>query len=171
MRRVRREGRGGARETYWKTDQRARESTRRARREPSYAAVVRRPALATAAPGINAPRWHARNELLTIRRRRKKEQASGIVVIAVETKMNASISGRYSTKKSPFTKLTQSRVQDSVMKTREKAANTADAKQARSERKKADALNKKAGAKKLGRAGEGSFREGSFRDPENEEWM
>lgn len=65
---------------------------------------------------------------------------------------------------------------DKVMKTREKQANNIDAKKARSDRKKADALNKKAGAKKLGKAGEGSFRQGSvragsFRDLENEEWM
>ena len=65
---------------------------------------------------------------------------------------------------------------DKVMQTREKQANNIDAKKARSDRKKADALNRKAGAKKLGKAGEGSFRQGSlqggsFREVENEEWM
>lgn len=54
---------------------------------------------------------------------------------------------------------------DRVTKKRERAANSQDAKRARAEKKKADALKKKTASKKLGKAGSAENEE-----PEQEEW-
>ena len=53
------------------------------------------------------------------------------------------------------------------MKARERAANSQDAKKARAERKKADALKKKSASKKLGKAGSADEDE----DAGTDEWM
>ena len=56
------------------------------------------------------------------------------------------------------------------MQAREKAANTQDAKKARAERKKADALKKKSASKKLGKAGKAGSAD-EEEDTGTDEWM